>query len=242
MTEHRGFRAESVGPVASFVLDRPDQGNRLTNPMVAELTRDLSAAASNREVALIVLKGAGNDFCLGRDPRGDAREGLSAYDARTKIHDVILNAYQALRTARVPTVAVVSGRAYGFGAALASACDMVIASEEASFALPEIELGFAPTLAMSSLLGKIPDKALAFMALDGQPLPAARALDLGMVSVVLPKHEFDGRAIEYIDRMAHRPRPALETLKLFMREGKGLGAAALAAFASSLLSLAHTAK
>ena len=242
MTQHRGFEVDGEGPVATFVLDRPDQGNRLTNPMIAELTRDLSTAASNREVALIVLKSAGNDFCLGRDPREDAREGLSAYEARAKIHDVILNAYQALRTARVPTVAVVSGRAYGFGAALASACDVVIASEEASFALPEIELGFAPTLAMSSLLGKIPDKSLAFIALDGQPFSSARALDLGVVSVVLPKNEFDTRAIEYIDRMARRPLPALETLKLFMREGKGLGSATLATFASSLLSLAHTAK
>jgi len=242
MTEHRGFRVDGAWPVATFVLDRPDQGNRLTNPMIAELGRGLSTAASNREVALIVLKGAGSDFCLGRDPRGDAREGLSAYEARTKIHDVILNAYQALRTARVPTVAVVSGRAYGFGAALASACDVVIASEEASFALPEIELGFAPTLAMSALLGKIPDKSLAFIALDGQPFSSARALELGVVSVVLPKNEFEARAIEYIDRMARRPLPALETLKLFMREGKGLGPATLATFASSLLSLAHTAK
>ena len=59
---------------------------------------------------------------------------------------------------------------------------------------------------------------------------------------MLPKNEFDIRAIEYIDRMARRPLPALETLKLFMREGKGLGSATLATFASSLLSLAHTAK
>lgn len=242
MSTNQGFEVVRHGAIATLWLDRPDAGNRLSNPMIAGLAEAVRSFASEPDVALIALRGRGRDFCLGRDPGQDPRHDLTPYEIRTRVHGLITSAYEALRSTPVPVAAVVSGRAAGFGAALASACDIVIAAESATFALPEIEQGFPPTLAMSTLIAKVPPKALTYLVLDGQPISATHALTIGLVSTLIADDVFATGADEHLARLASRPRVAAETIKLFMREGAAVGAGALPDFASLLLALARTAR
>jgi enoyl-CoA hydratase/carnithine racemase len=239
MVSEAGFEVTRDGPVASIWLDRIDHGNRLTNPMIGRLTLAIREFSSAGSPALIALRHRGDDFCLGRDPGADSRAGLTAYDVRAHAHRVILNAYEALRAAPVPVVAVVRGRAAGFGAAMVSACDIVLAADGATFSLPEIEQGFPPTLAMTAFLGKVPQKALCHLVLDGRPIPAAQALQIGLVSATFPDQLFERSVADALERLGRRPKTASETVKLFMREAAF--PASHTELASALLALARTA-
>jgi len=237
MSSDVGFEVTREGPVTSIWLNRTDHGNRLTNPMIDRLTLAIRESGTAEGSRLIALRHQGDDFCLGRDPSADARPGLTPYEGRS--HKVITSAYEAMRAAPVPVVAVVRGRAAGFGAALISACDIVLAADSASFALPEIELGFPPTLAMTAFLGKVPQKALCHLVLDGRPVSAARALQMGLVSAIFPDQLFERSVADELNRLARRPKAALETIKLFMREAAF--PATHTELASALLALARTA-
>ncbi len=111
----------------------------------------------------MVLRGAGKDFCVGRAGMG-ARPAVepTAY-ARRKFSDVVFDAYGAMRNCPIPIVAVVQGGAHGFGCAIAAACDITIASDKASFSVPEMAHQIMPTMVMSSFVDRVPRKAMAYM-------------------------------------------------------------------------------
>jgi enoyl-CoA hydratase len=121
---------EKDGDVTTITLNRPDVGNRLSDPMAAQLADTIDAAA--KESRLILFKGAGNDFCLGREAMGQPSPVLEAYAMRERI-EVIFNLYDAFRRSKVPVIGVVQGRAAGLGCALAALCDITLASEKARF-------------------------------------------------------------------------------------------------------------
>src|ERR687888_2658476 len=139
---------EKEGDVMTIVLNRPEVGNRQSDAVWGELTGILDAAA--KESRLIVFKGAGDDFCLGREAMGQPAPVLEAYTMRER-SDTIFNLYGAFRNAKVPIIGVVQGRAVGLGCALAALCDITMASDKARFQLPEMAHNIMPTIAMSVL-------------------------------------------------------------------------------------------
>ena len=126
---------EKLGDVTTITLNRPEAGNRQTDATWAEVTKMIDAAA--QESRVILFKGAGDDFCLGREAMGQPGPVLEAYGVRERA-DTIFNLYGAFRNAKVPIIGVVQGRAVGLGCALAALCDITIASEKARFQLPEM--------------------------------------------------------------------------------------------------------
>jgi enoyl-CoA hydratase len=107
------------GPLLEITLNRPDAGNGATDEMAAELTKLLPEAADSS--SLVVLRGAGSDFCIGRASMGRPQPAgpLEALERRRSM-EVIFNCYGAFRRAQVPIVGVIQGRALGFGCALAA--------------------------------------------------------------------------------------------------------------------------
>jgi enoyl-CoA hydratase len=222
---------EKDGDVTTITLNRPDVGNRLSDPMAAQLADTIDAAA--KESRLILFKGAGNDFCLGREAMGQPSPVLEAYAMRERI-EVIFNLYDAFRRSKVPVIGVVQGRAAGLGCALAALCDITLASEKARFQLPEMAHNIMPTIAMSALVDRMTRKAAAYLVYSTQEIDAHKALFFGLASDVVPADGLDAAVGNLVDRLKKTPIPALMAVKEYARSAFNLSTQAANDFARNL--------
>src|SRR3954471_3346637 len=172
------------GAVAKITIDRATEGNLLTIDMLRELTAAFRTAAAT-DAKVILLRSTGADFCRGRDVRGGA-PSPTAMAMRANVCEPILQLYDAIAEAPQPVICAVQGIAHGFGCAMATACDITIAADNARFKLPEMEKDLPPSLAISALLLKVPRKAIAYMVYAMPEIDAATALANGLVSAVVP--------------------------------------------------------
>ncbi|HUK12766.1 MAG TPA: enoyl-CoA hydratase/isomerase family protein [Thermoanaerobaculaceae bacterium] len=174
---------ERRGALALVELARPESGNALSAGLVADLHAALAAAAESGARALI-LAGSGRNFCAG----ADLRELAATADAPLAAHLADANrlaaTYAALLRCPLLTVAAVHGAAYGGGAGLAAACDLVVASPAARFQFSEVRLGFVPALVSAFLPRRVAPATLARLLLDPEPLAAAAAREAGLVDEI----------------------------------------------------------
>ena len=220
----------TVGDACRIELNRPDCGNLMTMDMVKSLTRALQTIAPN--VKFVVISGHGKDFCKGRDyqaaPESAAagRAAPTALKIREEMTAPMTTLYTTLRELPVPPLSIVQGAAYGFGCALAGACDMTLAAESATFRLPEMERGLPPTLAMSALWDRISPRAIGYMVYSTAELNARDALTIGLASTVVPDTELGARANVLIDTVCREPIDALKAVKEYLKQAPSMPAAA----------------
>lgn len=234
------FPVRREGSLARIDLGRPDEGNMLTRGMVTDLSALVGRLGAEAGVHVVALEGRGAAFCKGRDGRGENAGGMSPLDMKTKLYGPILGAYAAMAACPVPVVALVHGDAIGFGAALAGSCDITLASDAAHFALPEIEHGIPPTLAISGVMRNVPAKALGYIVYSAEHIDAHEAHRLGFASKVWPSSEFVAKADAFLSTLAARPRIVLETIKRYQRQAPGLAPDMAADLAGSMMALART--
>src|SRR3972149_5249204 len=153
------------GPVLEIMLNRPEQGNAANEEMADDIARLIQGATRNSQ--LVLLRGAGGDFCIGRETMTKPRVRSADPLERRRDYDVIFNCYASLRNSPIPVMAIVQGRAFGFGCALAALCDITIASEHATFQVPEMANNILPTMVMSALIDRVPRKAMNYMIYTG---------------------------------------------------------------------------
>lgn len=222
---------ERDGDVTTIVLNRPEIGNRLSDPQAAQLAEMIDAAG--KDSRLILFKAAGEDFCLGREAMGQPASALEAYALRGR-SETIFNLYDAFRRSKVPILGVVQGRAAGLGCAMAALCDITLASEKSRFQLPEMAHHIMPTIVMSALVDRVPRKAAMYLVYSTDEIDAQRALFFGLVSNVVPAGALD-RAVEaLVDRMKKTPIPALMAVKEYARSAFNLSTQAANDFARNL--------
>jgi len=221
------------GAIVTITLDRPGEGNLLPVDGVRELTAAFRAASAS-DAKVIVLRGNGADFCRGRDPRGGP-PSPTAMTMRANVCEPILDAYDAMLNARQPIVGVVQGAAFGFGSAIASACDVTIAHDTARFKLPEMEKDLPPTLAMSALVPKVPRKAIAWLVYSMDELDAKAAQQIGIVSKVAPSAQVEGEAAKVLATMTARTPEALVAVKDFLRAAPHMEPRGMADYGANLL-------
>jgi enoyl-CoA hydratase len=217
MTDDLICTTESLVTTISF--NHPERGNTFSDEMTVELTSLVRSA--EHQSRLVILTSKGPDFCTGR-----VSGGVRSSDPldRRQAGDVIFDCYSALKECRVPTIAVVRGRAFGFGCAVAAACDLTFAEDRATFALPEMAHNVMPGNAMSALAGNLSRKAMTFLALSTEPVSAQTALAMGIVSQVLPGDTLDGAVANFVQRLLSMPQPALEAVKEYASLAPELGA------------------
>jgi enoyl-CoA hydratase len=221
------------GAVATVTIDRAAEGNLLSIDDVRALAATVRAAAAT-DAKVIVLRAAGADFCRGRAAAAGGASP-SAMQMRANVCEPILDAYAAIEGARQPVVALVQGAAYGFGAAVAAACDITIAADNARFRLPEMEGNLPPTLAMSALLPRMPRKAIAWMVYSMEEIDAARALAFGLVSAVAPLAGLDHALAKLVATMTARSPEALVAVKDFLRDAPLMEPRGMAGYGANLL-------
>ena len=202
----------------------------MTDEMAQELTALLRDASGVAE--LVVLRAAGKDFCLGR-AGGRPPESNEAL-ARRGTYDTIFDCYGAFRRADVPVVGVVQGRAVGFGCAIAALCDITIASESATFQVPEMGHNIFPGMVLSSFVDRVPRKALAYLVYTTATISAERALTFGIASEVVPADALDETVGKVTAALLKAPRPARLAVKEFARVALDMNVQGAVDFARNL--------
>lgn len=210
------------GGIARLTLNRPDKRNALDGEMVAQLRGALAEADADDHVRAVLLNGSGQDFCSGADLAAVARVAEAGVleniaDAR-KMAEVFL----AIRRSPKPVVAAVHGRALAGGCGLATACDIVLASESAQFGYPEVNVGFIPAMVMALLRRSVSEKAAFALVITGDVVSAARARELGLVHAVFADDEFPDRVSSFAARLAAKPSIAVALTKQLLYRADAL--------------------
>jgi methylglutaconyl-CoA hydratase len=206
------IRMTADGPIGRITLARPEKKNALDRVTADELAEALFAL-SESPVKVVAIDGDGPDFCAGADL--SALEDMLDAPRQEQIDDAkaLGHVFHTIRRMEKPVVALVRGRAYGGGAGLASACDIVLAHEEARFAYPEVTIGFVPAMVMTMLRRSVGEKHAFDLVSTGRILKAEEARSIGLVSRVFAAREFDQLSQSALDQLADAPPSAMAATK-----------------------------
>lgn len=215
-------RMIAEGPIGRITLARPEKKNALDRVMADELAEALFAM-SESPVKVVAIDGEGPDFCTGADLAAieamlDAPRQQHIDDAKALGH-----VFHTIRRMDKPVVALVKGRAYAGGAGLASACDIVLAHEDARFAYPEVTIGFVPAMVMTMLRRSVGEKHAFDLVSTGRILSADDAQAIGLVSRVFAAKEFDQLSKATLDKLADAPASAMAATKTLFYKLDTLG-------------------
>ena len=230
------IRTALEGTTWRVVLNRPDCGNLVTSAMVDLLHAAITSIP--REAKLLVLCGAGADFCKGRDyahapEQGKEGRAPTAVAIRANMTAPITALYGAIHRVPVPTLALVQGVAQGFGTALAGSCDITVASDEATFRLPEMGGGLPPTLAMTALWPRA-IASLPWLVYTGSTISASRAREAGLVDETVATGTLAARGTAIANTIGAQPAEAIAAVKEYLLAAREAGPDARAALGASL--------
>jgi enoyl-CoA hydratase/carnithine racemase len=189
---------EVSGKVACITINRPERRNALNPSVIEGLYRSLGEAATDDDVRVVVITGAGDKaFCAGADLEatiaGAGRGFVDAHYARGHLASV----FERMAMLGKPIVARVNGHALAGGLGLACAADFVIASEAATFGTPEVDVGLWPMMITVILRRCMAPKRVLQLMLTGRRLGAQEAKDIGLVDTVVPAELLD----QEVDRL-----------------------------------------
>jgi methylglutaconyl-CoA hydratase len=211
------------GGVLTGILNRPEKKNAIDSAMIDELAALLERAELEAAVRVVVLRGAGKDFCAGMD----LAELLESADRTVEQNRAAALRFGGLflqmRALPKPVIAVVQGRALAGGCGLATACDVVVAAESAHFGYPEVQRGFVPALVMNMLRRAVGEKIAFDLAATGRLMTAREAERAGLVSRVLPDAELEAGAEQIVRGIAGLSATALALTKQQLYRLDGVG-------------------
>jgi methylglutaconyl-CoA hydratase len=202
-----------VAGIARITLNRPEKRNALSPELIAELSAALADSARDANVRVVILTGAGQDFCSGADLAAFDRAAeagvLDHLETARALADVLLQ----MRRHPHPIVAAVRGRALAGGCGLATACDLIVAAESAKFGYPEVNIGFVPAMVMAILRRNMSEKRAFELIVTGEIIDAHAAHAAGLINRVYPDAEFDARVNEYAASLAAKSASAISLSK-----------------------------
>jgi 2-(1,2-epoxy-1,2-dihydrophenyl)acetyl-CoA isomerase len=190
-------------------LNRPDRLNAWSKELSADLLKVLTEVAADDQVRAVMLTGAGRAFCSGADLK-DGLEAARDADGLVDTKSALVTWYHPIvtliREMPKPVVTAVNGPAAGAGLSLALAGDLVVAAESASFSLAFVNIGLVPDAGASLFVpSRIGFARAAEMALLGDPVSAAKAVDIGLINAVYPDDDFAERADDLLERLSNGP-------------------------------------
>ena len=213
MYEH--IKVVEEAGIVTVTLDRPEKLNAFAGRMRRDLAEILEHAGSDRGVRVVVITGAGRAFCAGGDvaytvelmERGDTEEFARLLGAARRV-------VMAIRQMAKPVIASINGPAAGAGLNLALACDLRIASEDATFSESFVKIGFHPDWGGTYFLPRLvtANKACELFFL-GDPLDAREALRLGLVNRVVPRAELEAATRSLAERLREAPPVSIAAAK-----------------------------
>jgi len=205
---------DRIGAVALLTLNRPAARNSLSEAMIAELQRNLSALGGDASVRAIVIAANGPAFSAGHDlkeltaRRRDSDRGRAYF---AQIMTACSEMMQTIVRCPKPVIAAVRGIATAAGCQLVASCDLAVAAEDATFATPGVDIGLFCSTPMVALSRNVPRKHAMHMLMTGEPISASRAMELGLVNSVVAKGSERDAAIALATRIASK---SAHTLKI----------------------------
>jgi methylglutaconyl-CoA hydratase len=228
------------GAVATITLNRPAKRNALNAAVTAGVRAAVAELSGEAEVRVIVLTGAGSDFCAGADL--EQLEQLAAgAGAMENLRDAqsLGELFVQMRHAPKPIVAAVRGNAIAGGAGLAGACDIVLAADDAVFGYPEVHLGFVPAMVMALLRRSVGEKHAFELVARGERLAAHDAQSIGLLNHVYARAEFEHAVGAYVRELAQRSASALALTKRLLYGMDGMSFEAAIARGAEINALAR---
>jgi enoyl-CoA hydratase/carnithine racemase len=208
---------DTEGSIRLLTLNRPEKLNAINDALSHALKSAIKEAASDDNVSVILLTGAGRAFSAGADLKEAASNGRRPQ--REALNSAInsTSVYNALIACDKPVIAAVNGYALGAGSAIAVSCDLVLASDDAVFGYPELKHGLAATAVSPTLVAQIGRKHATELLLLAENLPAARAAEIGLINRVVPKDELMTTAKLWANIMSGFDSDALWMTKRMIR-------------------------
>jgi enoyl-CoA hydratase/carnithine racemase len=198
------------GGVATVTLNRPGQRNAMNTALLTALRDRFEELDANRDVRVVVVRGAGPAFCAGMDLKEmEERRGASG-DPESGVIEVL----RRVERSRHPTIAMVHGDAIAGGCELALHCDLRVAAEAARFGMPLARIGLVVPFVLGQKLIEIIGPAhTRHLLFTGQPIDAHRALEIGMVHQVVPAAELEAATSQLAQGIARNAPLALAGIK-----------------------------
>lgn len=208
-----GLSTTVEGALAWLTIDRPDKRNAVSAAMWRALPEVLASLAENPAVKVLLVTGAGADFCAGADI-GDLLSGPDVEDPMADLRRDNLAAQAALRAFPAPTIAVVRGHCIGGGLEIATCCDLRFAESGARFGVTPARIGvvYAPA-AIRPLVDLVGPATAKYLLFSGELLGADVALLKGLVDEVVPPGELEARARAFAEVLASRSQLTIRSVK-----------------------------
>lgn len=207
-----GVRLERIGTAAVITIDRPGAHNAISRVTMAELDAVLDVVAAS-DAGVLALRGAGERVFVSG---GDLKElaSIRTEDEAQAMALRMRGVLDRVSSMPIPVVGLLNGHAFGGGCEVAIACDFRIAADDIKLAFNQVDLGIMPAWGGVERLQAVVGRGRAlYLLTTGSPIDAVTAAAWGLVELVVPRHEFDDRVTELLDRIGRVPRAALAGIK-----------------------------
>jgi methylglutaconyl-CoA hydratase len=213
---------ETADSITTITLNRPEKRNALNDALINDLKAALREADKDETLRAVIIRGAGKDFCSGADL--SALQKISESDVLENHDDAdnLRELFSVIRRVKIPVIAAVHGRALAGGCGLATACDLILATETARFGYPEVKIGFVPAMVMAILRRNVSEKRAFALATQGFEFDAATAKSFGLINEVFAAEEFEVKLNEYVSVYKSVSRSAVVLSKRLLYQMDGL--------------------
>ncbi len=202
--------------VATITLNRPDVYNALNDEITFELQDAFKAVAKDESVRVVVLTGEGKAFCSGQDLKASQGQKRSFLDSLHKRYNPII---RAMRNLPKPVICRLNGVAAGAGCSIALACDLIVASEDATLIEVFINIGLVPDSGSSWFLPRLVGTAKAFeLASMGTKVKAKDAEAIGLITKAVPADQLDKAVADYTSYYSQAPTKAIGLIKKMLNK------------------------
>jgi len=210
------------GAVARVTLNRPEKRNALNDAVIAGIKEGLKKASKDERVRVVVISGAGKDFCSGADLAALQKIANASVAENSEDARLLLDLFLLIRQLPIPVVAAVTGRALAGGCGLATACDLVLAASSARFGYPEVKIGFVPAMVMAILRRNVSEKRAFELITRGAEISADQAKLFGLVNHVFPEATFAEDVNQYVSEFEKMSASAISLTKTLLYQMDGM--------------------
>ncbi|HSF03066.1 MAG TPA: enoyl-CoA hydratase-related protein [Solirubrobacterales bacterium] len=202
----------------TVTLNRPEKRNALDPDIIRALGAAFARAERDERVRVILLEGAGRDFCAGADLAHMESLLEAGYEEHLADASALGQLFVRMRRLARPMLAAVHGNALAGGAGLATACDIVLVADDAHFAYPEVHIGFVPAMVMTMLVRDVGEKRAFELAATGRRIDADEACRIGLANAVFSRHTFADDARAFATDLAARSATSIALSKRLIHE------------------------
>lgn len=221
-SEDLGVEVADDGLVIRATIDRADQRNALNDTVIGGL-RDVLATADDGDARVVVIRGAGGTFCAGGDIKsmaGNIGQGPMAYREGFSGMATLI---ETIVDTNALVVAAVEGYCLAGGMGLAAACDVILASETATFGTPEVDIGLFPAQALVPIMRTVNEKQALHLLFTGEHIDAAQAYDIGFATDVVADEAFERELDDLVDSLANSSPVMIEMGKQAYYDQREMG-------------------